>query len=85
MSSALGTGGAARPAPAVEEAPEDDVSVNAVIANGSDVVNLEIDTPDFDIRVPIPVGPGDEAPDEAPVVEVAPPPPVRQDEVEPQE
>jgi len=84
MSEAVGASGKAAPAPARLESDEN-VSIETVVGNGSDVVNVEIDTPEFDVRIPIPMGPRDEAPDEEPVVEIAPPPPVREEEVEPTE
>ena len=76
MGEALGAGrGAPAPAPVaeIEEAPEEDVTINALFGEESGVIDLQIDSPIGTVRVPIPVVPEEDDPAPPPRMDIPPP------------
>jgi penicillin-binding protein 1A len=85
MSDAVDTGirTEAEEAVDVDATADGNLTINALFGNEAGIVDLEVDTPVGTLDVSVPTD--ENAPEEAPVVEVAPPPPLREEEFVPQD
>ncbi|WP_106640026.1 transglycosylase domain-containing protein [Allosphingosinicella vermicomposti] len=79
MGEALGVDRKTLPEPAaLEDEVNGNTSINAIFSGEEGIIDLEIESPIGTVNVPIPVNP--EAPEKAPTIRIAPPPPAREDE-----